>query len=187
MFLSKVELTRELLGKGDHYQIHKALWTLFETEQERCFLYRLEHSEVLMQSNTEPAMYGERANIKAIREYDPAIVDNRRFRFRVRVNPVKRLATPKGEKGGPRVPLIREDEIRVWLDRQVAGAAVRDSTINVQPVQVSRKGKRLMHHQAAQCDGILDVLDSNAFRHKVEAGLGPAKAFGFGLISLVPI
>ena len=140
-----------------------------------------------MQSHLEPVMVGEGAMVKAVREYDPPIVNNQRYRFRVRVNPVKRLATPKGEKGGPRVPLIRQNEIRDWLDRQITGATVESCTVDVQPVQVSRKGRRLMHHQVARCDGVLSVVDTSLFREKIECGLGPAKAFGFGLISLVPI
>lgn len=36
-------------------------------------------------------------------------------------------------------------------------------------------------------DGVLTVTDPDTFRQTVAAGIGPAKAFGFGLLSVAPV
>lgn len=40
---------------------------------------------------------------------------------------------------------------------------------------------------AARFDGVLQVADAGLFRHAVENGIGPAKGFGFGLLSVAPV
>ena len=46
------------------------------------------------------------------------------------------------------------------------------------------KGQRL---RSARFDGILEVTDPAAFAATIAAGIGPAKAFGFGLLSVAPV
>ena len=46
------------------------------------------------------------------------------------------------------------------------------------------QGKRL---RSARFEGILTVTDSERLKETIMAGIGPAKAFGFGLLSVVPL
>lgn len=46
---------------------------------------------------------------------------------------------------------------------------------------------RKIQFSAARFDGVLQVADVELFRHALENGIGPAKGFGFGLLSIAPI
>lgn len=46
---------------------------------------------------------------------------------------------------------------------------------------------RKIRFSAARFDGVLQVADGELFRLSVENGVGPAKGFGFGLLSVAPI
>lgn len=42
-------------------------------------------------------------------------------------------------------------------------------------------------HTGVDCDGVLSVMDAALFAEAVAGGIGPAKAFGFGLLSVASI
>ncbi|MCP9495169.1 MAG: type I-E CRISPR-associated protein Cas6/Cse3/CasE [Pyrinomonadaceae bacterium MAG19_C2-C3] len=46
---------------------------------------------------------------------------------------------------------------------------------------------RKIQFSAARFDGVLQVTDVELFRHALENGIGAAKGFGFGLLSVAPI
>jgi len=46
---------------------------------------------------------------------------------------------------------------------------------------------RRIRFSAARFDGVLQVADVELFRHALENGIGPAKGFGFGLLSIAPL
>ena len=112
---------------------------------------------------------------------------------------------------GKRVELSREDEQIAWLVRkgQATGTAVpggfellmkktRDANgeerliprVNVcsQGKQTGRKRDAGRDHStthfAVIFEGLLRITDTNAFLQTLVQGIGPAKAFGFGLLSL---
>lgn len=45
---------------------------------------------------------------------------------------------------------------------------------------------RRIKFSAARFDGVLQISNLNLFTHALENGIGPAKGFGFGLLSLAP-
>jgi len=136
------------------------------------------------------------------------------FSFRLRANPTKRIAKiTKGdpELEGKRVGLLREEEQIAWLIRkgqerekgksggfEILVTEVEDQNGGIRQVprvNVSREGKkrgrkreeeRLLKttHLAVRFDGLLRITDANTFRETLARGIGPAKAFGFGLLSL---
>jgi CRISPR system Cascade subunit CasE len=53
-------------------------------------------------------------------------------------------------------------------------------------VQDSRSGDRRMKFRSALLEGTLTVEDPAKFREAVVHGIGPGKAFGFGLLSVAP-
>jgi len=48
-------------------------------------------------------------------------------------------------------------------------------------------GTQLLTFAAVIFEGVLRVEDSQAFREALERGIGPGKAFGFGLLSVAPV
>jgi CRISPR system Cascade subunit CasE len=138
------------------------------------------------------------------------------FSFRLRANPTKRIARiTKGdsELKGKRVGLLREEEQIAWLIRKgeerekgTPGGfeilrneckAQNGETQMVPRVNVRREGKQRGRkkeegrshettHLAVLFDGILRITDANVFRKTLVRGIGPGKAFGFGLLSVAP-
>jgi CRISPR system Cascade subunit CasE len=114
---------------------------------------------------------------------------------------------------GKRVGLYTEQEQREWLDRKAeeggfellqvkvapqradGPTCVQDAVVRDQRVFGRRPGwhcdhfdgrhePRQLTHLAVTFDGLLRVIDPDLFRCTLERGIGSAKAFGFGLLSL---
>jgi len=136
--------------------------------------------------------------------------------FRLRANPTKRIArVAKGdsELKGKRVGLLREEEQIAWLIRKGqrreickpggfeilmnAGTAPSGEVLQAPLVNVRREGKqrgrkkddgapRRITHLTVRFEGLLRITDAAAFRKTLARGIGSAKAFGFGLLSIAP-
>jgi CRISPR system Cascade subunit CasE len=200
MYLSKVMIHGSI--SRNPYEIHRALWRLFpeDADAERDYLFRVERSgqqqaEVLMQSCREPVAH-ELPGIKlmASRDYPLNLSMNQRLRFLLVANPVKTISdengrlNSKGEVKKCRVPLIHEVEWRAWLERKLAGVVDLETVIAEKrfPLNFRKaKEKRVGKIQPVNFEGILQVKDSSSFVDLVSSGIGPAKAFGCGLLSLV--
>jgi CRISPR system Cascade subunit CasE len=95
----------------------------------------------------------------------------------------------KGNVKKCRVPLIQEREQKDWLERKLntfctieALAANRELPLYFRKGKESRTGKI----QSILFDGILRVNDPDSFLVTITRGIGPAKAFGCGLLSIAP-
>jgi CRISPR system Cascade subunit CasE len=128
------------------------------------------------------------------------------LRFRLRSNPTKKIHTTAenhtpGKKptgpNGTRKPL-RQEELPEWIARKGIqhGFSVLEIRDQPDPVsgkeQIGRKpsespGHRQMTHAAVLFEGVLEVTDAGLFRVALWQGIGPAKAYGFGLLSIAPI
>jgi len=124
-------------------------------------------------------------SIRNVDEERKAIRAGDRLLFRLKANTTRKIGTKSGPDGkrvhGQRVP-VRGDDARLdWLRRHanVAGFAFAD--VRVRELQARGREVRLA---GVLFDGVLEVKDPLLFRHAVETGIGPAKAFGFGLLSL---
>lgn len=135
------------------------------------------------------------------------------LRFRLLANPVYRARSasldrrgqPVGEKWvGKRLPVPSDDEsLRNWLERRAEPGGFQ--LVQMESVQCGyvyfNKGFKREEKQppgkerkeewcrlnSARFDGLLRITDANAFRDTLRRGIGPAKAFGFGLLSIAPI
>jgi len=172
------------------YLVHKAIWTLFPDmpEADRPFLYRLDPARrgrdvsVLLQSECEPAPVAD-SRCRLIAGPKPmrlTLGAGQTLRFAVCANPTKRLS-----KQRCRVPLIDEDELHQWLAGKLAGAAeVLESQIVGRRHLHFRKGSRCGKVVAVTFAGALTVSDPDRLVDVVRHGIGPAKSFGCGLLSL---
>lgn len=198
MYLSKIVVSGTACRNP--YEMHRVLWRLFpeNADANRDFLFRVEqadwtYSEVLMQSVREPEISTSAAQIKARREYSPVLKSGQRLRFMLVANPVKMINDEggrKNSKGEPkkcRVPFIHEEEQRSWLERKLLnGASLEVLVINPGFPLRFRKAKQNCAGkiQPVNFEGILKVDDPDCMIELVGKGIGPAKAFGCGLLSL---
>ncbi|MBC8204261.1 MAG: type I-E CRISPR-associated protein Cas6/Cse3/CasE [FCB group bacterium] len=134
------------------------------------------------------------------RPFHLEIEKGNKFRFRLTANPTRRLSKesqfPKGEKVndkwiGKRVP-VPYDKLEEWLAHKGKDCGFHlcnITNITTGYVYFNRtnspgQGKRLF---SARFDGVLEVTDSEKLRGTLISGIGSAKAFGFGLMTLAPV
>ncbi len=148
-----------------------------------------------------------------VRPFDPGFSPNRRLRFRILANPVRKVSPrsldfagkPFEKKWiGKDVPVPTTD-LAKWLERRAepAWSGQKDSKgkqsapgfrlVEISEIQsgyvyvnkspAKDKGRRI---RSARYEGVLEVTDADAFRETLVRGIGPAKAFGFGLLSVAP-
>ena len=207
---------------GDIYSWHKGLWKCFpgEPEAKRDFLTRIDQLEgafrlwVLAKRKPESPAWCSPEGF-ALKEISEAFLSHRYYAFDLKANPVKKVVQ-RGDNGetlfranrkrktGKRVPLVKQDELRAWLDRKgkvrckEKGAGVdipggfrilEERPLEISPMVEShfRKGKDKGYHGGVQFRGILEVTDPVHFTETYYSGIGSAKGFGFGLLLLAPI
>lgn len=188
MFISRWQLylTPNLVNP---YNLHKLLWQAFPNmpTERRPFLFRLDGQprsrfrEVLMLSRTEPVnTEAENLELTACKAFRPEFQQGQKLGFKIRANPVKRL---KEER--KRVPYIREEEQINWLKRQLQTAAEIDSK-NIliegrQDIYFKKDGKAGKIATVGYT-GMLEIIEPTTLNELLQKGIGPAKAFGCGLL-----
>ena len=203
MYLAKVHIAPE--KSRNAYELHRALWQLFpdRPDDNRPFLFRVENqsrlsgAQVLLLSQLEPSSEGKHVRCLAVKAIDYRFQENQQLRFRLRCNPVKAV---KDERKGAvtrngktyirsvRVPLIREEDQQQWLEKKLKQAGARLLAINtVQEAPLyfrKTRDQRSGKVQPVLFEGLLQVNDPALFSKSVIEGIGPAKSFGMGLLSL---
>lgn len=183
----------------DPYQWHKALWSLFpdHPDARREFLFRVEHSvpgqpaRVLLLAPWQP-QGNHTAAVLATRDFQPSFVAGQHLRFRLVANPVRCIRDEGGrvdKEGRPkacRVPIVQESAQLDWLSRKLDGAATLESAIvaGQAPLHFRKKGSGAGKLVPVRYDGVLSVQSANRLIDFLRSGIGPAKAFGCGLLSL---
>ncbi len=190
-----------LLRIRDSYDWHQRVWQAFggRDGQTRDFLIRVDRKEeayrVLILSRSAPAKPDwcptDCFGTKVIPDDYFA---HARYRFSLLANPTKKVRSNQaGErtKNGRRLPVTRREELIGWLKRkaEAGGFALNSDSLRTIP-----RGREFFHkagahgtHTAVEFQGELAVTNPAQFRATVAAGIGSAKAFGFGLLVIAPI
>lgn len=200
MHLSKLEINpanrlarRDL---ADPYELHRTLMRAFPSAEAGGpgrILFRSEgdsdHPLVIVQSDIEadwsrlPLAEGYLVASPLQKPFDPKFAAGQVLRFRIEANP-----TLKRE--GKRVFLTDESQQVDWLKRKsVAGGfdVIQLTSVRSRRVLGSAyRGDNAVVLGSALFDGILRIHDPAVFRSTLQSGIGSAKGFGFGLLSLAP-
>ena len=169
---------------------------------------------VLVQSASAPDWRrlppGYTTRLDGPKAFAPAFADGQRLRFRLVANPVRRVSVD-GKKHARREALVHphaKDGTKTgyvdWLERQAerhgftlpTAEATSGAVPQVEhvPFRLERKrkvgtgaiAKEKLPHFGVRFDGVLTVADPGRLAEAVRDGVGPAKAFGFGLLSVAP-
>ncbi len=128
------------------------------------------------------------------------------LRFRLRANPTRKIDTKSGPDGqrrnGRRVELRGEDAQLAWLKRKAADHGFEIETVRLAPDVLDTRareepkahgfrrdaegGTRRLTVAVVTFDGRLRIVDADRFRTCLAGGIGSAKAYGFGLLSIGP-
>jgi len=196
---------------ADRYELHRTIMNAFSDhldDDEERVLFRIEEAQrghdlsLLVQSWTMPdwtwlAERAARGYLLPVSEPNPAVkpleldlAPGQRLAFRLRANPTARRRCSDGSRR--RVGLYEEEEQVDWLERKAerggfALISVRTGGQTTVGGSVYRNGRE---HEltllSVQFDGLLEVRKPDRLVETVRQGVGSAKAFGFGLLSLAP-
>jgi len=130
--------------------------------------------------------------------------------FRLRANPTKRIGKSAGDQPGlkgKRIGLVREQDQIAWLERKgrnggfvllkAGSIETSDETQCPYSVTVRTEGKQAGRkregshaykttHLSVVFEGLLQITDASVFGKTLVRGIGSAKAYGFGLLSIAP-
>jgi len=195
-----------------HQTVMRAFASVLDPEQEaRAFwgvLHRLEFERrsgrilLYVQSRVEPdwsflpatsLVEDGLANpsVKSVDATYGRIAAGQTLRFRIRANPTRKIDTKSGPNGerrnGRRVPLVGLDAQVEWLSRKAGESGFRLLQVTVAATgspEMVRSHSRGCAFQGVVFEGRLVVHEPDRFRAALVQGIGPGKAFGFGLLSV---
>lgn len=208
-------------GMVDSYAWHKKLWDCYPDApaSKRDFLTRIDFFESMFRI----WMLGPRKPVRpewcppegfTVKEIAPTFFSHRFYAFDLKANPIKTIVqrgsngetlfgTDGKRKHGKRVPLVKPDELRDWLNRKretrcldsdgrriPSGFRVLENKpFEISPVTESHFRKKGISgcHGGVQFRGTLEVTDPEHFMKTYCSGVGSAKGFGFGLMLLAPV
>ncbi|MBN2450792.1 MAG: type I-E CRISPR-associated protein Cas6/Cse3/CasE [Lentisphaeria bacterium] len=181
----------------DSYDWHQLVWRAFPGRdgQTRDFLTRLDRRQAegnyrLLILSAQPPLRPEEwpteTDAWQTREIPPSFLAHPCYRFHLRANPTRRDNASR-----KRVPLRTDGELRAWLERkgEQNGFAADPEALRIlqEGRRWFRKAGRERFHHAVDFEGTLRVRDPATFAAGFAKGIGSAKAFGFGLLALVPV
>jgi CRISPR system Cascade subunit CasE len=200
-YLTKIEIDHETAFKAglrDSYSWHQKIWEAFPERggQTRNFLTRLDEIEgglrLLILSPSAPLRpdWCPEASWHS-KAVDESFFTHSTYRFSLVANPTKKVKSEKNAKNGRRIPLVKREDLLSWLQRK---GEQHGFTFNLESTRTAprprqsfiKKGSAGLH-SATEFSGVLTVTQPESFRHATLQGIGSAKAFGFGMLCLVPI
>lgn len=188
---------------GDFVRVHKLVCAGLGSErvQARALHYtEPERSHVLVQSATPPAWDSPEV-AKFARVARQAVKDITAFHDRVRRgdNLSVRLVAVPGKKnasvnGGRLQPAESNEAATRWLERRLLSAAVpleigadklpvrSAGNTRIDPYGVNPDQRPRIAFSPWEYRGLIKITDPEEFRRRVLTGLGPGKAYGFGMV-----
>lgn len=207
MYLSLLRLnTRSRRVKSETarpYELHRSLMKAFPDKTEGGpgrVLFRLDTNNetgsisILVQSEKEPdweKLTSIPGYIQAYdyKEYNLKLSANQLLRFRLRANPTRR-----SQSNGKREGILKADDQLQWLNGKGknGGFEILDASVINEGLKKNKKtdGDNRKHDVttlSVRFDGLLRITDLSIFQHTLQEGIGTAKGFGFGLLSIAPV
>lgn len=206
LFASALHLDRaavKALKMTDTYSLHRIVYSLFadvrtETEKNSHIQSGIVYADqggdfhgrkVLIVSDRQPAAQVEGRYGEVIsKPISDSFLAHARYRFKVQVNPVR-----KDKQSGKRVAVKGRTDTAQWFLQRAAsswGFEVDPQTLQVDAIEVLQfqdKAGRNVTLGKAHIQGLLTVTDPQQFHDSFKKGIGKGRAFGCGLLQIVPI
>ena len=180
---------------SDRYELHRTLLCAFPVDlpsNERV-LYRVDqvqrqlYATILVQSQTMPDWdAAERLSdprylckLPAVRGVEPQFSEGLRLPFRLQANPTIK-------RDGKRHAITADEELTRWLQRKGEAHGFSVDPLDVRSVKLGKlhgKGRKQTWH-IVLFEGVLRVSQPEVFVAGLRSGIGSAKAFGCGLLSV---
>lgn len=119
--------------------------------------------------------------------FEPSISAGQVLYFRLRANPTVK-------RNDKRLGILTEEEQIKWLQRKGEDSGFVVVSLSVVPEGIahdkttdSSANQHDLSLLSVRFEGVLKVTDAQIFRKTVEKGIGSAKGFGFGLLSVASV
>ncbi|ERF58411.1 type I-E CRISPR-associated protein Cas6/Cse3/CasE [Cutibacterium avidum] len=127
-------------------------------------------------------------------DYDPflrGLQPGSTWQFRCTVNPTTAIRTASGSRG-KRVAEVTAEQQLAWFigraERHGFAVPVKDQArVTRREVLRFRRQGSTVTLAVAQVDGVIQIQDADAAREALVHGIGPAKGYGCGLMTLAPM
>lgn len=131
------------------------------------------------------------AQTKPYDKFLESIENNRTYRFRVTLNPVKSLSRGEGKRGRV-VPVITAEQQIQFLESRAKRLGFELGPDEYQITERSwepfaKQGQKMMRLCKVTYEGTLKVIDKDVFHRSLTEGIGKKKAYGFGLMTVIPV
>lgn len=204
LYAAMLELGRrdmQALRITDRYSLHRVVYSLYDdvrsTEQKKRgsapsgILFddlggNVRARRILTMANRMPTLEHIEAPIRmTVKKVPQEFLGHDQYRFRVRVNPVHR------GRGGAMPVLEGDDAIQWFRSSAVQSWGFRLLTLQdlLGPTVVTftaQEGNVVTLNEIV-ISGVLKVTNRERFQQNFQQGIGRGKAFGFGLLHLVPV
>lgn len=116
-----------------------------------------------------------------------------RYKFRVTLNPVKSISTgKKSGKRGRKFPQITEEQQLDYLSERANknGFTLNENEYGIverKYEHLKKQGKNLVKLSVVTYQGELEINDVEVFKQMLVSGLGGKKAYGCGMMTVIPI
>ncbi len=184
----------------DPYALHKVVYGLFEdirsdSEKQASTPSGIVYADkggdfntrqILMLSNRKPHQTPQFGEVQTKPIHSGFLAHNR-YAFEVTLNPGKR-----DNQTGKIVPIRGREAIEQWFLVRAPeswGFSVNPGNLQTEKisVQVFEKARKNITHGSATFKGELTVIDRARFIQSFTQGIGRGRAFGFGLLQIVPL
>ncbi|MDX1348095.1 MAG: type I-E CRISPR-associated protein Cas6/Cse3/CasE [Thiomicrorhabdus chilensis] len=202
-YASALRLSRsdiKTLKITDAYSLHKQVYGLFDDIRTDADKAKSESSgilwadkggdfhtrQILMLSNRKPHQTPQFGEVES-RTIKPDFVEHEHYGFEITLNPSKR-----NKQTGKIEAIRKREDISLWAIERAQkgwGFEIHPDTLQVQinPVLQFNKNGKTVTHSSAHLKGELRVTDREQFIQSFLQGIGRGKAFGFGLLQIVPL
>lgn len=185
------------------YEMHRTMMSGFPdgVKTRERVLYRLEARQqppyltVLVQSESMPdwqrlLQKGYLLAPSEAKSFQMVFIAGQNFAFRLVANPTRKIKDDRNPNG-KRVGLYKPEEHQEWLTRKAQQHGFRLQALTSKPPEMFRGNlfreshKHTLKLLLVQFDGLLEVTDPQKMEAAIAEGIGSAKGFGCGLLSLV--
>lgn len=202
-YASVLRLSRsdtKILNIKDAYSLHKVVYGLFEdirTDAQKqasvpsgiSYVDKggdFNSRQILMVSNRKPHQSPQFGLVET-KSISAAFLAHGHYGFEITINPSKR------DKDTKKITAIRGNEnVASWFKAHAEsswGFGVNPNTLQVLQVgvQTFEKEGKTVTHGSASIKGELTVIDQDRFKQSFIQGIGRGRAFGFGLLQIIPL
>lgn len=202
-YASVLRLTRSdisILKIKDAYGLHRVVYGLFEdvrTEKEKqgstpsgiVYIDKggdFHHRNILILSNRKPHQTPQFGQVET-KPVPARFLDHKHYAFEVTLNPSRR-----DKETGKIIPMRNRQNVQDWFlsrSEKSWGFCVEARSLQVEKigVQTFEKGNQTITHGVATLKGKLRVTDKARFKKSFLQGIGRGRAYGLGLLQIVPL